>query len=187
MKMWGMTCTLSQLIGCRENRLIAFTFWMVQAFDVHWMPIELAQLIVCMAMESAYHKVEVEFTNFHSQAAVVFRGCKGTPDIITTSSIWTICREKLINYHQWILCTDSWLASRMDHENKHTALHSWSYHRPTGWIDGNILQWRFQTPGKLQKSSFIYQLLHYTTCQCNWTGSECWHQILQSPSCHHIQ
>jgi len=54
------------------------------------MPIELAQTIVCMAMECAYHETQVERSCFSRQAAIMNCQRKCTANIVGTATIWSI-------------------------------------------------------------------------------------------------
>lgn len=52
----GMTYTPCELIRCREDVLAAFALGVSDTLNVHGMPLELAQSVVCMAVKRADHE-----------------------------------------------------------------------------------------------------------------------------------
>ena len=61
------------------------------------MPIELAQTIVCMAMERAYHETQTECSCFSRQAAITDRRGKCATNIIGTATIRSISIEEAVD------------------------------------------------------------------------------------------
>ena len=59
MKSYRMPYTLGQLIGCRENMFATFTLHISSAFDVQWMPVQLAHVVVRMSMKGTHHEAQM--------------------------------------------------------------------------------------------------------------------------------
>ena len=90
MKSCHMPCTLGQLIGCRENMLAAFTLHISSAFDVQWMPVQLAHVVVHMSMKGTYHEAQTVCSYPWTNAAGTCSFRKCAADVICTATLRAI-------------------------------------------------------------------------------------------------
>ena len=60
MKLGCVAGALYQLIGCRKDMFTPFTLHVASTSHVHWVPVQLVQTVVGMAVKHTDHKVQTK-------------------------------------------------------------------------------------------------------------------------------
>ena len=78
--------------------LTTFTLHISSAFNIHWMPGQLAQVVMRMSMKGTNHETETEGLYPLPNNTVACSFCKHTANIVSTTAIWTIYGKEAVNY-----------------------------------------------------------------------------------------